>query len=85
MAKKTTETAAPIETEDGVIELYGLKLRTFGTPKNVKELKPVRLMLHPDAMWTLKRASFEAHCSLSELCNAIVMQWLSEHESNIQK
>ena len=70
---------------DGIIEMFGLTLRTFGTKKGVKDLKPVRLMLHPDAMWTLKRASFEAHCSLSELCNAVVMQWLSEHESEIKK
>ena len=70
---------------DGIVEMFGLKLRMFGTKKGVKELKPVRLMLHPDAMWTLKRASFEAHCSLSELCHAIVMQWMSEHESEIKK
>lgn len=70
---------------DGIIEMFGLTLRTFGTKKGVKDLKPVRLLLHPDAMWTLKRASFEAHCSLSELCNAVVMQWLSEHESEIKK
>ena len=84
--KGETEMSENRRTEtDGVIEFYGLKLRTFGTPKNVKDLKPVRLMLHPDAMWTLKRASFEAHCSLSELCNSIVMKWLSEHESEIKK
>ena len=70
---------------DGIIEMFGLTLRTFGTKKGVKDSKPVRLMLHPDAMWALKRASFEAHCSLSELCHAIVMQWLSEHESEIKK
>ena len=70
---------------DGIVEMFGLKLRMFGTKKGVKELKPVRLMLHPDAMWTLKRASFEAHCSLSELCHAIVVQWMSEHEAEIKK
>ena len=70
---------------DGIIELYGLTLRTFGTKKGVKDLKPVRLMVTDDAMWALKRASFEAHCSLSELCNAIVMRWLSEHGSEIKK
>lgn len=86
MAKKTTETTAPIETtETKTIDFHGLTIRPYGTAKNTKELKPVRLMLHPDAMWTLKRASFEAHCSLSELCNAIVMQWLNKHESDIQK
>ena len=68
-----------IET-DGVIELYGLKLRTFGTKKGVKDLKPVRLMVTDDTMWKLKCASFSAHCSVGELCHAIVMQWLSEHE-----
>lgn len=72
-------------SENRTVELYGLKLRTFGTPKNIKELKPVRLMLDGDAMWTLKRASFDAHCSLGELCHAIVMQWLSEHESEISQ
>ena len=71
--------------DDRTIEMFGLTLRTFGTKKGVKDLKPVRLMLHPDAMWTLKRASFEAHCSVGELCNAIVMQWLSEHEAEIKK
>ena len=70
---------------DGIIELYGLILRTFGTKKDVKELKPVRLMVTDDAMWTLKRASFSAHCSVGELCHAIVMQWLQEHESEIKK
>ena len=75
-----------IEMEtDKIIEMFGLTLRTFGTKKGVKDLKPVRLMLNPDAMWTLKRASFEAHCSVAELCHAIVMQWMSEHESEIKK
>ena len=76
------------ETEmetDKIIEMFGLTLRTFGTKKGVKDLKPVRLMVTDDAMWTLKRASFEAHCSVSELCHAIVMQWMSEHESEIKK
>ena len=70
---------------DKIIEMFGLKLRTFGTKKGVKDLKPVRLMVPDDAMWTLNRASSEAHCSLSELCNAIVMQWLSEHKAEIKK
>lgn len=70
---------------DGIIELYGLKLRTFGTKKGVKDLKPIRLMVDDDAIWTLKRASFSAHCSVGELCHAIVMQWLSEHEAEIKK
>lgn len=88
MAKKTkeTETAAPIETiETKTIDYHGLTIRPYGTAKNTKELKPVRLMLNTDAMWTLKKASFEAHCSLGEFCRAIVMQWLSEHESDIEK
>ena len=71
--------------ENGVIDMFGLKLRTFGTKKGVKDLKPVRLMVDDDALWKLKLASFEAHCSVSELCNAIVMQWLSEHEAEIKK
>ena len=70
---------------DGIVEMFGLKLRMFGTKKGVKDLKPVRLMVTDDAMWTLKRASFSAHCSVGELCHAIVMQWLSEHESEIKK
>ena len=70
---------------DGIIEMFGLQLRTFGTKKGVKDLKPVRLMVTDDAMWKLKCASFSAHCSVGELCNAIIMQWLSEHESEIKK
>ena len=70
---------------DGIIEMFGLKLRTFGTKKGVKDLKPVRLMVTDDAMWKLKCASFGAHCSVGELCNSIVMQWLSEHETEIKK
>ena len=70
---------------DGIIELYGLTLRTFGTKKGVKDLKPIRLMVTDDVIWTLKRASFSAHCSVGELCNAIVTQWLQEHEAEIKK
>ena len=70
---------------DGIVELYGLKLRTFGTKKGVKDLKPIRLMVTDDAMWALKRASFSAHCSVGELCHAIVVKWLGEHESEIKK
>lgn len=70
---------------DGIIEMFDLKLRTFGTKKGVKDLKPIRLMVDDDAMWKLKCASFEAHCSVAELCHAVVMQWLSEHESEIKK
>ena len=66
-------------------QMFGLTLRTFGTKKGVKNLNPVRLMVTDDAMWTLKRASFSAHCSVSELCHAVVMQWLSEHEAEIKK
>ena len=66
-------------------QMFGLTLRTFGTKKGVKNLNPVRLMVTDDAMWTLKRASFEARCSVSELCHAVVMQWLSEHEAEIKK
>ena len=70
---------------DGIVEMFGLKLRTFGTKKGVKDLKPIRLMVTADAMWKLKCASFSAHASVGELCNAIVMQWLSEHEADIKK
>ena len=70
---------------DKIIEMFGLTLRTFGTKKGVKDLKPVRLMVTDDAMRTLKCASFNAHCSVSELCHAIVMQWLGEHEAEIKK
>ena len=73
------------EMDDKIIEMFGLTLRTFGTKKGVKDLKPVRLMVTDDTMWALKRASFEAHCSVSELCHAIVMQWMSEHEAEIKK
>ena len=70
---------------DGIIEMFDLKLRTFGTKKGVKDLKPIRLMVDDDTMWKLKCASFSAHCSVGELCNAIVTKWLSEHESEIKK
>ena len=70
---------------DGIIEMFDLKLRTFGTKKGVKDLKPIRLMVTDDVIWTLKRASFSAHCSVGELCNAIIMKWLSEHGSEIKK
>ena len=71
--------------DDRTVDMFGLTLRTFGTKKGVEELKPVRLMMADDAMWMLKRASFDAHCSVAELCHAIVMQWLSEHETDSQK
>ena len=66
-------------------QMFGLTLRTFGTKKGVKDLKPIRLMVTDDTMWALKCASFEARCSVGELCHAIVMQWMSEHESEIKK
>ena len=66
-------------------QMFGLTLRMFGTKKGVKDLKQIRLMVTDDAMWALKRASFEAHCSIGELCHAIVMQWLSDHEAEIKK
>lgn len=71
--------------DDRTVDMFGLTLRTFGTKKGVKDLKPIRLMVTDDAMGTLKRASFSAHCSVGELCNAITMQWLSEHEAEIKK
>ena len=71
--------------DDRTIEMFGLTLRTFGTKKGVKDLKPIRLMVDDDARWALKRASFSAHCSVGEMCHAIVMQWLNEHESEIKK
>ena len=70
---------------DGIIEMFGLELRMFGTKKGVKDLKPIRLMVTDDVMWKLKCASFSAHCSVGELCNAIVMKWLQEHEAEIKK
>lgn len=75
----------PVPDSNKTIDFHGLTIRPFGTKKGVKELKPIRLMVTDDAMWKLKCLAFEGHCSLSELCNAIVMQWLSEHESEIQK
>ena len=66
-------------------QMFGLTLRTFGTKKGVKDLNQVRLMVTDDASWKLKCASFEARCSVGELCHAIVMQWLSEHEAEIKK
>ena len=71
--------------DDRTVDMFGLTLRTFGTKKGVKELKPIRLMVTDDAMWALKSASFSAHCSVGELCHAIVMRWLQEHEAEIKK
>ena len=69
---------------DGITEMFGLKLRMLNKKKGVKELKPIRQMVTDDAMWKLKCASFGAHCSVGELCHAIVMQWLSDHDSEIK-
>lgn len=80
---ETTETK-PTETIE-TIDFHGLTIRPFGVAKNTKELTPVRLMLSADVVWTLKRAAFEAHCSLGEMCRAIVLQWLSEHDDIFQK
>ena len=66
-------------------QMFGLTLRMFGTKKGVKDMKQIRLMVTDDAMGKLKCASFEARCSIGELCHAIVMQWLSEHEAEIKK
>ena len=71
--------------DDRTIEMFGLTLRMFGTKKGVKDLKPLRRMVTDDTMWALKRASFEAHCSVAELYHAKVMQWMSEHEDAIKK
>lgn len=70
---------------DGAIDFHGLKIRPYGTKKGTKDLMPIRLMVTEDTMWTLKKAAFEGHCSIGELCHAIVMQWLQEHEADIQK
>ena len=75
----------PVPDNNKTIDFHGLTIRPFGTKKGVKDLKPIRLMVTDDAMWKLKCLAFEAHCSLSEFCNAIVMQWLSEHETDSQK
>ena len=69
-------------SDNTIIDFHGLTIRPYGSYKGVKDLQPVRVMLHPDAVWSLKRASFEAHCSLGELCRAIIMQWVSEHSNN---
>lgn len=66
-------------------QMFGLTLRTFGTKKGVKDLNQIRLMVNDDAMRKLKCASFEARCPVGELCNAIIMQWLGEHEAEIKK
>ena len=71
--------------DDKTIEMFGLTLRTFGTKKGVKDLKPVRLMVTDDAMWALKRASLAAHCSGAELRHPTVMQRMSEHGSDIKQ
>ena len=47
---------------DGITEMFGLKLRMFGTKKGVKELKPVRLMVTDDAMWKLKWMTERLKC-----------------------
>ena len=73
------------DNNNKLLDFHGLTIRPYGTAKNTKALKPIRLMVTDDAMWKLKCASFDAHCSLGEFCHAIVMQWLSEHESEIQK
>ena len=80
----TNDYLESLNTNDA-IDFMGLKVRPFGTKKGVKDLKPIRLMVTDDAMWKLKCASFSAHASVGELCNAIVMQWLSEHEADIKK
>ena len=82
------EEAVRTKTQDQsnlAAQMFGLKLRTFGTKKGVKELNQIRLMVNDYAMGKLKCASFEARCSVGELCNAIIMQWLSEHEAEIKK
>ena len=71
---------APAMTLISESGLYALVIRS-----NKPDAKVFRKWVTDDAMWTLKRASFEAHCSVSELCHAIVMQWMSEHESEIKK
>lgn len=70
------------DNNNTTLDFHGLTIRPYGSYKGVKDLQPVRVMLHPDAVWTLKRVSFEAHCSLGELCRAIIMQWLSEHNDD---
>ena len=76
----TNDYLESLNTNDA-IDFMGLKVRPFGTKKGIKDLMPVRLMLRPESVWQLKRLSFECHASVGELCHAIVMQWLSEHEA----
>ena len=68
-------------SDNKLLDFHGLTIRPHGSYKGV----PVRMTLHPDTHCSLKQASLEAHCSLGELCRAIVMQWVSEHETDSQK
>ena len=63
-----------------LINFHGLTIRPYGSYKGVS----VRVLLNPDTAWSLKQASVEAHCSIGELCRAILMQWVSEHNDNAE-
>lgn len=60
---------------DNLISFHGLTIRPYGSYKGV----PVRVLLNPDTAWSLKQASAEAHCSIGEMCRAIIMHWVSDH------
>ena len=61
------------------LDFHGLTVRPYGSSKGVRSLPSIRVMLPPDAVWSLKQAASEAHCSYGELCRAILMQWVSDH------
>lgn len=72
----------PVLDNDKLLDFHGLTVRPYGSHRDVKSLPSIRVMLHPDAVWSLKQTAFEAHCSLGELCRAILMHWVSEHNDN---
>ena len=74
----------PVPDNDKLLDFHGLTVRPYGSHKGVKNLPSIRAMLPPDAVWSLKQAASEAHCSYGELCRAIIMQWVSEHNDNAE-
>ena len=67
-------------SDNKILDFHGLTVRPYGSYKGV----PVRMILHPYTHYSLKQASLEAHCSLGELCRAIIVQWVSEHNDNAE-
>ena len=72
----------PASDNNTLINFHGLTVRPYGSSRGVKNLPSIRVMLPPDAVWSLKQAASQAHCSYGELCRAILMQWVSEHNDN---